>query len=113
MSPHEQVISRISFCPDGELLATCSADATARIWGASDGTEKNILQGHHAGISDIAWHPNQPCVATASDDLSARVWDAEAGKCLRELRGHSHFLYCCQFNTYGNVLVRSLSLLSC
>lgn len=105
MAQHQELISRISFHPGGDLLATCSADATGRIWSASDGAQKNKLEGHQAGISDIAWHPQQPCVATASDDLSARVWDAEVGKCVRELRGHSHFLYCCKFNTYGNMLV--------
>jgi COMPASS component SWD3 len=112
MAPHKEVVSRIKFSPDGDLVATCSADATVRIWSSADGAEKNAMQGHQAGLSDVAWHPHQKCVATASDDLCARVWDAETGKSLRALRGHSHFLYCCQFNTYGNVLVRSFTGIS-
>lgn len=104
---HTDSVAKVSISPDGNLLASCSADKSGRIWNVSDdnGFCVAILYGHSHGVSDICWHPHQQYVATGADDMTLGVWDVETGSRLRTMEGHTHFLYCCKFHKHGNVLV--------
>jgi COMPASS component SWD3 len=103
---HSDLVSRVSFSPDGTLLASASADKTGRVWRIGNDKNEHVkLQGHKQGVSDICWHPNQQYVATGADDLTLGIWDASTGTCLRILEGHTHFVYCCKFHNHGSVLV--------
>jgi COMPASS component SWD3 len=107
---HEAVVSAIRYREDGNLIATSSADCTARVWTAGKtgpGELRQTLSGHDCGISDVCWHPNQAYVATASDDKMLGLWDLESGKRIRSFQGHTHFVFCCKFHTIGSILVRS------
>jgi COMPASS component SWD3 len=58
------------------------------------------------GVSDVAWESRGAYLASASDDKTLRLWDAATGRALRVLQGHSNFVFCCNFNPQGNLLVR-------
>ena len=107
---HESTVSTVQFDTSGQLIATCSADATARVWNWRDEGQQaqQTLTGHEAGVSDICWHPREPYVATASDDLTLGIWDVGTGKRLRTFKGHTHYVFCCKFHQLGSVLVRTL-----
>ena len=108
-SGHEGVVSAIKYNADGSLLASSSADRTARIWSAGTadpGVLKQTCSGHEHGISDVCWHPQQPYIATASDDKSLGLWDLESGTRIRSFQGHTHFVFCCKFHNLGSILVR-------
>lgn len=106
---HEGIVSSLRFSPDGCMLASASVDQTARVWdiASSSSAAKQRFEGHTAGLSDVCWHPSQSYVATASDDLSLGMWNVETGKRLQTFKGHTHFVFCCKFHPYGNILVRS------
>jgi COMPASS component SWD3 len=119
-----------------QLLASASADQSLRLWRLPDGAAVHAKGGgskrspeqqqqqqhqhqqqpaaakqqqtmrHAAGINDVAWNPAGSYLATASDDLTACIWDAESGRCLSTLAGHTNYVFCCQFNPAGNMLVR-------
>ena len=72
---HSRGVARAVFSPDGELLASASADKTAIIWNVATGAQQQVLKGHARGLSDIAWSKSGQHVVTASDDATARVWD--------------------------------------
>lgn len=57
------------------------------------------------GVSDVAWESRGAYLASASDDKTLRLWDAGTGRALRVLQGHSNFVFCCNFNPQGNLLV--------
>ena len=92
-------------CPDGNRLATASADRTLRIWSSSSGVMQRTLDQHTQGVCDVTWNQDGSFLASASDDHTVKLWDVEAGQCLRTLHGHTHYVFCCSFNPQGNLLV--------
>ncbi len=74
----------MAFSPDGRLLATASADNTARIWDPVTGEDLRTLAGriswvrtltgHTGGVWGVAFSPDGRLLATASSDKAARVW---------------------------------------
>lgn len=72
---HKRAVSGVKFSPDGKRIASCSADATIKIWDAETGRLEHTLEGHMAGISCIAWSPDSTILASGSDDKVIRLWD--------------------------------------
>ncbi|XP_076331335.1 WD repeat-containing protein 37-like isoform X2 [Tachypleus tridentatus] len=58
------------------VLATASADHTARIWSIQTGACLLLYQGHSGSVNSVRFHPVQDFVVTASGDQSAHIWRA-------------------------------------
>lgn len=58
------------------VIATASADRTARVWAAESG--RCLLQyiGHGGSVNSVRFHPSKDLVLTSSGDCSAHVWQA-------------------------------------
>ncbi|KAK3245952.1 hypothetical protein CYMTET_44498 [Cymbomonas tetramitiformis] len=102
---HKQSVASVKFSPDGTLLATASADHTAKLWNWSDGKLIFSFEGHEKGISDVAWTMDSQYIATASDDTTLRLWSVAEKKCLKKFEGHTSYVFCCCFNQQGNMMV--------
>ncbi len=76
---HTDSIQSVSWCPDGQRIATGSADRTAVIWDVSTGHEVLTLRAHRDEVRWVGWSPDGSCLASASDDGMIRVWDASLG----------------------------------
>jgi small GTP-binding protein len=79
----------LAWSPDGQRLASASADKTIRLWDAASGTHLQTLEGHTDWIISIGWSPDGQRLASASDDKTIRLWDAASGTHLQTLKGHS------------------------
>ncbi|KFY40773.1 hypothetical protein V495_05270 [Pseudogymnoascus sp. VKM F-4514 (FW-929)] len=103
---HERGISQVAFSPDGQWIASASADATIKIWEASTGNLSHELKGHLAGISTVSWSPDSLTLASGSDDKTIRLWDVTTGKPYpKPWKGHHNYVYSIAFSPKGNVLV--------
>ncbi|KAL8742196.1 MAG: hypothetical protein Q9184_008292 [Pyrenodesmia sp. 2 TL-2023] len=104
---HRLGVSAVRFSPKGDKIASCSADATIRIWSTHNGTHLHTLSGAHlAGISTLAWSPDNATLASGSDDKSIRLWDTITGHPYPlPLLGHHNYIYALAFSPRGNMLV--------
>ena len=57
-----------------------SDDNSIRIWDASNGEEKQKLEGHTDWVSSVAFSPDGLHVVSGSGDNSIRIWDASNGE---------------------------------
>ena len=79
---HDDEVNAIKWCPRGQLLASCSDDCTAKIWGMGSSKFQLDLREHLKEIYTIKWsltgpgtaNPNLPLVlASASFDSVIKV----------------------------------------
>lgn len=69
-------LSRMSFSPDGQLLAVSSLDNSVKIW-QLDGTLKTTLKGHTSIVTSAVFSPDGNTLASSSDDQSVILWDLQ------------------------------------
>lgn len=102
---HQRGVSQVKFSPDGNWIASCSADATIKIWEVETGELVHTLDGHLAGISTIAWSSDSQTIASGSDDKVIRLWDRVSGQPYPDrLLGHHNYVYSIALSPKGNIL---------
>src|SRR3990170_1444354 len=78
-------VKRVTFSPDGRLLATTSggsslsSDYAVRLWNPANGSLVFTLEGHAGLVGGVAFAPDGRYLASVSDDKTLRVWDTRAG----------------------------------
>jgi WD40 repeat protein len=81
---HEDTVNSVAFSPTGGLIASCSTDATIRLWpanniagGTNGETASGTIRGHAQGVNSVAFSPDGNLLASSSDDNTVRFWDCE------------------------------------
>lgn len=86
-----------TFSPDGDILATASADSTARLWNVYTGENIKTLTGHNGRVYPLIYSPDGNTFVTADDGGTLRIWNADTGNQLKTLTGDTYkarwFLY--------------------
>jgi len=85
---HDAYILKIIVSPDGKLLATASADHTAKIFRIADMTKLKALAKHQRWVWDVQFSADSSYLVTASSDTSCRLWDVSSGDTVRNFLGH-------------------------
>lgn len=92
-SGHNAPILCASFSPTGNLLATGSGDATARLWDLNTETPSHVLTGHVGWVLCTEWEPMERKLATGGHDSFVRLWDPRTGKPIGDaLKGHTKWI---------------------
>jgi WD40 repeat protein len=92
LEAHKDVILRVVAAPDGEMIATTSADGGCALWGAK-GDVRELLRLRVAGNDQWIWDaqfidvPQGRYLATTGSHRLIRVWECGSGQLVRELGG--------------------------
>jgi WD40 repeat protein/tRNA A-37 threonylcarbamoyl transferase component Bud32 len=98
-------ITAVAFSPEGNWIATATADRLIRVWDATGKETLHITS--HAGdvhVNGLAFSPDGRRIAGASGDRTVRVWDRTTGQQIEVLKGHTETVLCVAFNPDGESL---------
>ena len=107
--PHESKVLSAAFGPRKELLATGSANKTARTWDLRTAQTIHTFTGHFGRVVDVAISPQGQFLGTASADGTARIWDIaiKRGELASVLTGHREQLHTIEFSPSGLYVLTS------
>ena len=95
----------MAWSPDGQKIATCSYDQTAKVWDAGSGRQLLTLKGHIGRVWAVAFSPDGQRIVTGAQDNTAKVWDAANGTNLLTLKGHAGWVMSAAFSPDGQRIV--------
>ncbi|HZR44491.1 MAG TPA: serine/threonine-protein kinase, partial [Ktedonobacteraceae bacterium] len=77
---HTGAVYAVAWSPDGQFLASGSADNGVKVWDMR--TKKTLFtyRGHSDEVLAVAWSPDGRYIASASIDRWMRVWDVSTGE---------------------------------
>ncbi len=102
-SGHENSVIKVDWSPDGQRLASASADNTVRMWEFETGVPGPILVGHQDRVNAVAWHPDGQILASGCHDGEVRFWTID-GKPEAILRSHTSEVRAVSWNLDGSLL---------
>ena len=99
------VVLSAALSPDGQTVATASANGSTRLWDLRTRTELRALAGHGKAVQAAAFSPDGSRVATTSGDGTARIWQVEGEAKPVVLRGHEGAVLHAAFHPTGSRIV--------
>jgi WD40 repeat protein len=86
---HADLVTCLTFAPDGSWLATGSSDRTVKVWDVSTGQLRRTFTGHAGEVLDVAVSPDGRLLASADPGLwglrpgEVKVWEVATGNVLQ------------------------------
>ncbi|GAB4823536.1 hypothetical protein N2152v2_010582 [Parachlorella kessleri] len=89
LSGHSGPVYGLDYSPDNQLLFSCSADGSVRLWSMEVRANLVAYRGHMLPVWSVACCPHVGFYfASCGADRTARVWNTERAQALRILAGH-------------------------
>jgi len=85
---HTTCLNSIAISDQGDLIATCSCDGSAKIWSWPQlRVLKSLFEGQ-VPVHSLVFSPSGTEIVTASADGGVRFWNTQSGKCLGKIANH-------------------------
>ena len=105
---HSDVVSSVSFSPDGKRIVSGSGDRSVRVWDADTGKPVRMARMQHSDwVWFVTFSPDGKHIASGSGDNVIRIWDAATGQAVQTLDGHCQIV-CCTYSPDGTRIVAGL-----
>ncbi len=92
LTGHSSFINYLVISPDGQTLASASADKTIKIWNLATGQEIRTFTGHSNYVNYLAISPDGQTLVSSSADKTIKVWNLATGQEIRSLTGYSKYI---------------------
>ncbi|KAG2753677.1 WD40 repeat-like protein, partial [Suillus brevipes Sb2] len=103
---HINVVSSVSFLPDGTRIVSGSEDHTVRVWDAATGLPLGKPFQHNSSVLSVSFSPDGTRIVSGSSDCTVRVWDAATGLSLgKPFLGHINVVSSVSFSPDGTRIV--------
>ncbi len=100
---HLDSVNDVLFSPNGQIIASSSADGTIRTW-RPNGSLIKVLIGHIGAVNSISFSPDSQVIASASDDNTIKLWRSDGVK-PKTLIGHKQPVDSIAFSPDGKFIV--------
>src|SRR5262249_39194233 len=101
---HAFQVTSLAFSPDGQRLASGSADRTVKVWDLAAGKEVFTLSGHTSGVLTVAYSPDGERLASGGHDQTVKLWDVTTGRETLTLKGQTNAVATVAFSPDGKRL---------
>ncbi|NJP08870.1 MAG: protein kinase [Leptolyngbyaceae cyanobacterium RU_5_1] len=92
LAGHTSYVNCLAISPDGQFLASGSADKTIKLWNLSTGQAIRTLKGHSSFVNTLVFSPNGEELISGGADRTINVWHLSTGQKTRTLTGHSSYV---------------------
>ncbi len=104
LTGHTEYVRSIAFSPDGNKIASGSADHTIRLWDHMSGLTMHTLTGHNDLVMSVVFNPNGKQIVSGSFDKTIRIWDCLTGLAHQVLIAHTGIVSSVVFSPDGKYL---------
>jgi polar amino acid transport system permease protein len=85
---HDEEVTALAFSPDGDILASGSADTTIVFWDLASGEAAGTAEGHWATVTTMVFDQGGAFLLTGSKDSTVKNLRAPGGKSTATYQGH-------------------------
>ena len=82
---HSKAVWSLDWSPNGEYVASGSADTHVRIWDGNTGRALKILEGHASWVVSVRFSAGGKWLASKSSDGTVRLWRCDTWDCVAVL----------------------------
>ncbi|PAV85596.1 hypothetical protein WR25_24970 [Diploscapter pachys] len=106
LTGHRAPVNRVVFHPVWSVFASCSEDATIKVWDFESGEFERSLKGHTDAVQDIAFDKTGKMLVSCSADMTIKVWEfGSTYECMKTLKGHDHNISSVCFLPTGDAIL--------
>ncbi|XP_018374289.1 PREDICTED: POC1 centriolar protein homolog A-like [Trachymyrmex cornetzi] len=102
---HKAGIFDICYSPDGELIASASADRSIRVRSSYARHYFTEFRAHRLTVRSVQFNPSGDKFVSASDDTTVKLWIPFLGNFFKMFIGHTSSVRCAKFSPDGKLLV--------
>ncbi|MBW4539418.1 MAG: caspase family protein [Myxacorys chilensis ATA2-1-KO14] len=109
LSGHSAAVTQLQFSPDGNLLASASADKTIKLWNIEKGILVKTLPGHSDRVTAIRFRSDGGVLASGSADQTIKLWTIPKGDLVETLKAGEAAISAIDFSSDGRILATGSS----
>lgn len=104
LEEHTDMILKVCFSADGQMLASGGKDKKVLVWNVAGGVVKFNFTGHEATVTSLSFSADGKYLASGSADKTVKIWDLSTGSLHKTLTYHKKEVSTVAFSKQGLLL---------